>query len=185
MSRGLRNLLRRCEMRGQLVRVGRRVCGGRVFHMAGSAFSTEVPVASVVAHESPSNVMNASEDASARFAVFPLSGRQYKVTLDDTIVADNMQEVDIDSHVTVQNVLMVGSKDTTIIGRPYVPGATVTMRVEELAKDKKVHALKFRRRKNSQRLRGFRRQVTILRVTDIDLNTAGRATQDDTTGEAA
>ena len=39
--------------------------------------------------------------------------------------------------------------------------------VEEMAKDKKVHIFKMRRRKNSKRLRGYRRQVTILRVVDI------------------
>ncbi len=42
--------------------------------------------------------------------------------------------------------------------------------VEELAKDKKVMTLKFRRRKNSKNLRGFRRQVTILRIKEINLN---------------
>lgn len=39
--------------------------------------------------------------------------------------------------------------------------------VEEKTLDKKVVALKFRRRKNSKRLRGFRREVTVLRVVDI------------------
>ncbi len=39
--------------------------------------------------------------------------------------------------------------------------------MEELTKDRKVTILKFRRRKNSRRTRGFRRQLTILRVDDI------------------
>jgi len=43
----------------------------------------------------------------------------------------------------------------------------VKLLVEELTKDKKVTTLKFRRRKNSRRTRGFRRQLTILRVEDI------------------
>ena len=46
----------------------------------------------------------------------------------------------------------------------------VTFSVEEITKDKKVIAFKMRRRKNSKRTKGFRRDVTILRVKDITLN---------------
>jgi large subunit ribosomal protein L21 len=46
----------------------------------------------------------------------------------------------------------------------------VTLSVEEITKDKKVIAFKMRRRKNSKRTKGFRRDVTILRVKDITLN---------------
>ena len=62
---------------------------------------------------------------------------------------------------------MVGSRATTYVGHPYVAGAQVMAAVGEMTKDKKVLAFKMRRRKNSRRLRGFRRQVTILRVTGI------------------
>lgn len=44
------------------------------------------------------------------------------------------------------------------------------MEVEEIAKDKKVIIFKMRRRKNSKRKNGFRRQVTVLRVKEILLN---------------
>jgi ribosomal protein L21 len=43
----------------------------------------------------------------------------------------------------------------------------VTVSVEELTKDKKVITLKVRRRKNSKNIKGFRRDLTILRVKDI------------------
>ncbi len=45
----------------------------------------------------------------------------------------------------------------------------VTLSVEEITKDKKVIAFKMRRRKNSKRTKGFRRDITILRVKDITL----------------
>lgn len=43
----------------------------------------------------------------------------------------------------------------------------MTATVEERARDKKVIIFKMRRRKNSKRTRGFRRQVTILRINEI------------------
>ena len=61
----------------------------------------------------------------------------------------------------------MGSQKGTAIGRPVVPGAKVKVAVEEITKDKKVTILKFRRRKNSKRKRGFRRDVCVLRVVDI------------------
>lgn len=64
-------------------------------------------------------------------------------------------------------MLLLGSPSATLIGRPSVSGAIVRVAVEEMTKDKHLIILKFRRRKNSQRKKGFRRQVTILRVVDI------------------
>lgn len=64
---------------------------------------------------------------------------------------------------------MIGSRKGTMIGRPIVKGASVSLEVEEITKDKKVMIFKMRRRKNSKRLRGFRRPVTILRIRDISI----------------
>jgi large subunit ribosomal protein L21 len=102
-----------------------------------------------------------------RFAIIQFSGTQYKVTYDDVLVADKQNDVDIGEMVELDRVMLLGSKRTTILGRPLVEGAKVMCEVEEIAKDKKVLTFKKRRRKNSQRLRGFRRQVTTLRVVDI------------------
>jgi len=127
-----------------------------------------VPIETIVRHPVPgADSKSDGSDALKKFAVINFSGRQYKVAVDDTIVADHLQDVDLDSVVTIDDVLLVGTKDETRVGRPYVVGAKVELTVEELAKDKKQYILKYRRRKNSKRLRGFRRQVTILRVADI------------------
>lgn len=103
------------------------------------------------------------------FAVVEFSGTQYKVVLDDLVVADRIEGVDIGDKLSLP-VLLVGSRRCTVVGRPLVEGASVLCEVEELAKDKKVVTLKTRRRKNSKSLVGFRRQVTILRVLDIALS---------------
>eukprot|EP01036_Dinobryon_divergens_P023287 gene23287-31615_t len=104
------------------------------------------------------------------FSVVKFSGTQFKVTLDDVIVADKIEGIDIGDDIHVDEVLLVGSLSATLVGRPFVEGAKVTFSVEEITKDKKVIAFKMRRRKNSKRTKGFRRDVTILRVKDITLN---------------
>eukprot|EP01041_Mallomonas_annulata_P002882 gene2882-5653_t len=104
------------------------------------------------------------------FAVIEFSGTQYKVTKDDLVVANKITDVDIGDNIELSKVLLVGCRDFTHIGRPLVSGAKVMATVEEMVKDDKVIIFKKRRRKNSQRTRGFRRQLTILRITDIIFN---------------
>ena len=116
--------------------------------------------------ESKHGVISPAED---KFAVIEFSGTQYKVTIDDTIVANKISGVDIGDTYKLNKVLLVGSASNTVLGRPYINEAEVIATVEEIAKDKKVMILKHRRRKHSRRLRGFRRQITVLRITDIVL----------------
>ena len=105
--------------------------------------------------------------AGAKFAVFKLSGTQYKVAVNDVVVSNLIHGYDIGQSIEVSDVLLVGSQNETVVGRPVVEGATVVLDVEEYTKDKKVTIFKKRRRKNFKRTTGFRRDVTILRVTDI------------------
>ena len=102
-----------------------------------------------------------------RFAIIVVKDRQYKVTIDDTIVVNLIHNVDIGDTITIDQVLLIGSKRTTIIGQPVVKSAQVIAQVEEITKDKKVIAFKMRRRKNSKSTEGHRRQVVVLRINDI------------------
>lgn len=106
------------------------------------------------------------------FAVFELAGTQHKVTTDDLIVANKLKPVDkykIGSVHTLNDIMLVGSSHLTLVGLPYVPGAEVDVMVEEITRDAKVIVFKKRRRKNSQRKNGFRRDLTLLRVLDVRL----------------
>lgn len=71
------------------------------------------------------------------------------------------------THLMRTQVLLLGNVNQTIIGRPFVEGAVVRARVEEQTLDEKIDIFKKKRRKNYRRWNGFRRQVTVLRVTDV------------------
>jgi len=105
-----------------------------------------------------------------RFAIVEFSGTQYKVALDDTIVADLQPDIDIGDVISLDKVMMVGSRKGTLMGMPYIEGAKVMAAVEEISKDKKLIIFKLRRRKNSRRKKGFRRSVTVLRIQNIVLD---------------
>ena len=53
------------------------------------------------------------------------------------------------------------------VGTPIVAGAKVTGELVAQTRGPKVIAFKKRRRKNSRRKRGYRDEITVLRVTEI------------------
>lgn len=69
-------------------------------------------------------------------------------------------------HLCLQ-VLLVGSKDTSVIGRPLVEAARVLATVEEHVQGEKVLSFYKRRRKNSRRLRGHRQMHSVIRIEKI------------------
>ena len=113
----------------------------------------------------------AGSPAGGHFCIVELVGTQHKVTVDDVIVSNLIKPIEsfrIGSvHTFKDNVLLVGSTHKTLVGMPIVVGAEVDVMVEEITQDAKVVVFKKRRKKNSQRRNGFRRNVTMLRVLDI------------------
>src|SRR5205085_9632704 len=72
----------------------------------------------------------------------------------------------VGSIVQLGEVLVLGS-DTPVLGTPSVAGASVAAEVLQHKRGPKVIAFKKRRRKNSRRKRGYRDEITVLRVTEI------------------
>lgn len=55
---------------------------------------------------------------------------QFRVSQGDTIVTEKLRGVDINDEISLNRVLMLGSRHETIIGRPFIPQAVVTAAVE-------------------------------------------------------
>ena len=70
----------------------------------------------------------------------------------------------------MDHVLLVGTKDYTSVGRPYVSSAKVLCTVEEVTKTEKVIVFKKRRRKGYQKNQGHRQDVTMVRIDKILYN---------------
>ena len=99
------------------------------------------------------------------FAVIKTGGRQYRVVPDDVLEIGKIAG-DVGTIVQLGEVLLVGG-DTPVLGAPTVPGATVAAEVLQHKRGPKVIAFKKRRRKNSRRKRGYRDEITVLRITEI------------------
>jgi large subunit ribosomal protein L21 len=106
------------------------------------------------------------------FAVFKISGFQYKATKDDQIIAEKLPH-EIGTQVVFDDVLLVGTPMYTIIGRPIVGNAKVYVTVEQHMLSQKVIVFKKKRRKGYKKNMGHRQEMTILRVDKIEHDIAG------------
>jgi large subunit ribosomal protein L21 len=99
------------------------------------------------------------------FAVIKAGGKQYRVAANDLITVSRREGEPGDA-VEIGEVLMLGG-DTPTVGAPTVAGATVACELVRHERGDKVIAFKKRRRQNSRRKRGYRDELTVLRITEI------------------
>src|SRR5437868_13346494 len=107
--------------------------------------------------------MNTKE--KTMFAVIKTGGKQYRVVPDDVLEIGKIAG-DVGTIVQLGEVLVVGG-DAPVLGAPLVSGASVAVEVLDHKRGPKVIAFKKRRRKNSRRKRGFRAEITVVRITEI------------------
>ena len=100
------------------------------------------------------------------FAVLKTGGKQYKVQAGDVLRVERLNAVAGDK-IQFNDILMVGG-DAPVFGLPLVAGAAVQAEViDEIKADKVITFHKRRRKHSSQRTRGHRQQLTLLRVTEL------------------
>jgi large subunit ribosomal protein L21 len=107
-----------------------------------------------------------NEKERRMFAVLKTGGKQYKVQSGDLL---RVEKLAADAGETVQfnEILMLGG-DVPVVGSPRVDDAAVQAEViDQIKGPKTINFVKRRRKHSSQRTKGHRQQLTLLRVTDI------------------
>ncbi len=108
------------------------------------------------------------------FAVLKTGGKQYRVKSGDML---RVEKLAAEAGETVQfnDILMLGG-DSPVVGAPMIDGACVQAEViDQIKGEKVIHFVKRRRKHGSQRTKGHRQQLTLLRVTDIMGEGAGNS----------
>lgn len=100
------------------------------------------------------------------FAVMKTGGKQYRVQAGDVLRVEKLA-ADAGEKIQFNEVLMVGG-DAPVVGTPMVAGAAVQAEViDQIRGEKVIHFVKRRRKHGSQRTKGHRQYLTLVRVTDI------------------
>lgn len=100
------------------------------------------------------------------FAVLKTGGKQYRVQTGDVLRVERLA-ADAGEKIQFNDILMLGG-ESTVIGAPLVAGAAVQADViDQIKGEKVIHFVKRRRKHSSQRTKGHRQMLTLVRVTDI------------------
>ncbi|MDO9639362.1 MAG: 50S ribosomal protein L21 [Pseudotabrizicola sp.] len=100
------------------------------------------------------------------FAVLKTGGKQYKVQAGDVLRIEKLA-ANAGDKIQFNDILMVGGESLTV-GVPFVAGAAVQAEViAQIKGEKVIHFVKRRRKHSSQRTKGHRQHLTLVRVTEV------------------
>ena len=101
------------------------------------------------------------------YAVIKTGGKQYRVAVGDKLKVEQIP-ADVNSEISLDQVLMIGLGDSVIVGKPFINGATVTAKVIEQGRGEKIRIFKMRRRKHYQKHQGHRQNYTQLLIQAVN-----------------
>ncbi|MBP6989405.1 50S ribosomal protein L21 [Candidatus Shapirobacteria bacterium] len=98
-----------------------------------------------------------------KYAVIAISGTQYKVEENQTITVDKFDP----TIKSTDQVLLVVDDDKVKVGNPTVKGASVNFEVVKDFQGEKLRVSTFKAKSRYRKTRGFRAQLTDLKITKI------------------
>ncbi|MDO5577005.1 MAG: 50S ribosomal protein L21 [Fibrobacter sp.] len=102
------------------------------------------------------------------YSIIEQGGAQFKVTPGATIRVP-LIDAEKGAEIIVDKVLLAADGENIKVGTPVIEGATVTAKVVDHFKDKKVLIVKRKRRKDYRRVNGHRQQLTKLQIVSINV----------------
>jgi large subunit ribosomal protein L21 len=100
------------------------------------------------------------------YAIVETGGKQVKVSVGDKIFVEKI-DGEAGKEVTLDKVLFVGG-DKTVVGKPYVKGASVVAKVEKQGLSEKLTVYKYKSKANERKKQGHRQPYTCLVIESIN-----------------
>jgi large subunit ribosomal protein L21 len=99
------------------------------------------------------------------YAILSHGGRQYRVSAGDRLVVDRL-DAEVGSVVALEPVLLTGGDGTTALGKD-LDGLRVAVTVVAHRRGEKLRIFKYKAKKRSRKMAGYRSDLTELRVESI------------------
>lgn len=99
------------------------------------------------------------------FAIIRTGGKQYNVSVGDTLFVEKLPN-DVGEKIVINDVLLY-SKDDQVLVSDAVSGVSVEATVLDQKRAPKIIVFKKKRRQNYRRKNGFRRCLTVLKIENI------------------
>jgi large subunit ribosomal protein L21 len=102
------------------------------------------------------------------YAIIESGGKQYRITEGQKVRIEKVSG-NADDAISLGEVLVVNDGERTIVGTPYVEGATVSGRIVTHGKARKVTVFRYKRRKDMKKKRGHRQIFTEVIIDKINM----------------
>lgn len=100
------------------------------------------------------------------YAIIDQKGHQYKVSPGEEIDIDNLT-AKVGEIFTADKILLLSDGAKVRIGKPYVPGVKVGLKVIKSYKGDKIRVLRFKAKSRYSKVSGFRPKLLRVRVESI------------------
>lgn len=116
----------------------------------------------------PAAKKTAKPATSGEFAVIATGGKQYEVAVGATITIEKLAgEHKKGDSVTFDQVLLKDTGSETVIGTPYITGASVTGEITTIGRAAKVTVLKYKQKSRYLKKNGHRQPYFKVTITAI------------------
>ena len=100
------------------------------------------------------------------YAIIETGGKQYNVRQGDVLKVEKLP-AEVGETVEVTHVLAVGREGEITVGKPYVDGAKVVLKIMEQGRADKILVFKYKPKKKYRRLRGHRQPFSKVVIEEI------------------
>ncbi|HRE04552.1 MAG TPA: 50S ribosomal protein L21 [Opitutaceae bacterium] len=100
-------------------------------------------------------------------ATIKTQGQQFVVTEGDVLTVNRFPNTEKGATVTITDVLTTGEGDSFKVGTPTLSGASVTAKILENKRGKKIVVFKKKKRKGYERKQGHRQELSVIKIESI------------------
>ncbi len=115
-------------------------------------------------------VKKIEEVENGSFAVLESGGKQYKVSVGDTIKIEKMKDKEYKEgdNIIFDKIIMVDNGvDSTDIGAPYINGAKVSASIVSIGRDQKITVIKYKQKSRYFKKNGHRQPHFMVKINSI------------------
>lgn len=103
----------------------------------------------------------------AKYAIIQLGGRQFKITVGDKFILDRLDQEE-GQEFEISEVLMISDEKNQQIGTPLIEKASVTLKLLNHGRSKKIRVGKFRAKSRYRKVFGHRQPQSTVEVVKIN-----------------
>jgi large subunit ribosomal protein L21 len=102
-------------------------------------------------------------------ATIKTQGRQFTVSEGDILTVTRFPKTEAGATIEIKDVLAAGEGASFKVGKPTLPGATVSAKILENKRGDKVIVFKKKKRKGSERKQGHRQELSVIKIESINV----------------